>query len=322
MALGRTLAIGLCCAGTLGRARADSLDDSSLRRELAGHVFFPSLVVANPFLSTHLALFTAAGYDWIEGPDFDAIGNLAARPVTRERSYAAQAIAEGVTFQANVTDYLAIRIAGGGGLEGGSNGRSALVVGAIQPITAGAGATLGWSFGNNARLGFTFDFVYTHFKLIQPLVAIQDSLAAGRVQASSASEKLNDYSPQPGFAFAIAPSPTLGVLASAQYSSTSLSDTTTRHFQFVALGASGQVDLGATSAIPIGLLLSYRATIPFESDVRFTHTLEGGVFYTGRKELDLGLDVQAKWFDLHPEHRIRLDTTQLIGVVELRYHWN
>src|SRR5262249_47921487 len=141
MVLGNRIA--MCCVATLGvhawNARADSIDDSGPRRELAGHVFFPSLVVANPFLSTYIALFTAAGYDWIEGPDFDGIGNLAARPVTRERSYAAQAIAEGVTFQANVTDYLAIRIAGGGGLEGGSNGRSALVVGAIEPITAGAG---------------------------------------------------------------------------------------------------------------------------------------------------------------------------------------
>src|SRR5262249_36453668 len=139
MALGRTLAIGLCWAGTLGRAWGGSFGGSSLGGEAVGQVFFPSLVVANPFLSTHIALFTAAGYDWIEGPDFDGIGNLAARPVTRERSYAAQAIAEGVTFQANVTDYLAIRVAGGGGLEGGSNGRSALVVGAIEPITAGAG---------------------------------------------------------------------------------------------------------------------------------------------------------------------------------------
>jgi hypothetical protein len=221
-----------------------------------------------------------------------------------------------------VTDYLAIRFAGGGGVDGGSNARSALVVGMIQPITAGAGATVGWNLRHDVRIGLAFDAVYSHIKEIKPLVAIRDSLIAGEVEASSASEKLDGYSLLPGVAVAFAPSPSLGLLASAQYSWTGQFDDTTRHFQSLAVGGSAQLDLRPSYAEPIGLLLSYRATIPFDSDVRFTNTVEVGVFYTGRKELDLGLDVQAKWFDLFPDHVIRLDTTELIGVAEVRYHWN
>ena len=318
----KQIAIAACWSATLGvhehGAGADSIEDFGPRRELAGHVFFPSLIVADPFVSTYFSSSVAAGYEWIDGPDFDALGNL----VDTTRSYRAQAMAEGVTFQANLNDFMAIRFAGGGGLDGGSNARSALVVGMIQPITAGAGATLSWNIAANARLGFLGDFVYAHTKLIQPLVGIENSLLVGEVQTASVSEKLNSYSLLPGLALAIAPSPAVGLLASAQYNWTTLSDGTTRHFQNVSLGASVQLDLLPDAALPLGLLASYRGTIPFESEVRFTNTVEGGLFYTGRKDLDLGLDAQVKWFDLRPEHLIRLDTTQLIGVVQLRYHWN
>jgi hypothetical protein len=109
---------------------------------------------------------------------------------------------------------------------------------------------------------------------------------------------------------------------SVQYSWTTQSDDTTRHFQNVSLGVSAQLDLLPDYAVPIGLLASYRATIPFETEVRFNNTAEVGVFYTGRKDLEVGLDVQATWFDLRPDHVIGLDTTALIGLVSIRYHWN
>jgi hypothetical protein len=30
----------------------------------------------------------------------------------------------------------------------------------------------------------------------------------------------------------------------------------------------------------------------------------------------------VKWFDLRPDHLFRLDTTEAIGIIEMRYHWN
>jgi hypothetical protein len=318
----KQIAMVSCWLGMLGvdagRARADDIEDFGPRRELAGHVFFPSLIIANPFLSTYIGVESAAGYEWIDGPGFDLFGNLS----IGRRSYRAAAMAQGVTFQANLNNYLAIRFAGGGGVDGGTNGPSAVVVGMNQPITAGGGVTLGWKLGDTGRLGFTFDFVYSHTRLIRPLVAIQDSLVARDVELAAVSQKLDGYTLLPGIALAIAPSPTAGFLVSANYSWTTQVDDTTQHFHYVNVGASAQLDLLPASMIPLGLLASYRATIPFESEVRFTNTVEGGLFYTGRKDLDLGLDAQVKWFDLQPEHRIRLDTTQVTGVIEVRYHWN
>jgi hypothetical protein len=318
----KQLAVALCWFGTLGvhawSARADDIEDFGPKRELAQHVFFPSLIVADPFLSTYLSMDIAAGYDWITGPDFDVLGNL----MTARRSYDAQAMAEGASFQASVTDFMAIRVAAGGGIDAGGNARSAVVVGAIQPIIAGAGTTLSWRLQDIVRAGFTFDFVYSHTKLVQPLNAIEDSLLAGDVEPARASQTLNGYTLRPGATVAVVPCPSVGFLASVIYNWTAQVDDTTQYFNALDVGGSAQLDLLPASAIPIGLLASYRATIPFESAVRFTNTLEAGVFYTGRKDLDLGITAEVKWYDLHPQHVIRLDTTQLVGIAQVRYHWN
>jgi hypothetical protein len=304
--------------GTLvSTARADSVEDFGPRRQLAGHVFFPSLVIQDPFVSTYVSVFTAAGYDWIDGPGFDIAGNTVGR-----RSYRAAAMAQGATFQAGLTDFLAIRVTGSGAVDGGASARSALVVGMVLPISVDGGATLSWRLAPKVRFGVTFDFAYAHSRLIQPLNAIHDSILAGEVRFSSATDKVNSESVIPGATLAIAPCDAVGLLAFAQYNWTRQTDGETRHFNYVNVGASAQVDLLPNLALPVGFLASYRANIPFEDEVRFVNTVEGGIFYTGRKDLDLGLDAQVKWFDLRPDHLFRLDTTEAIGIIEMRYHWN
>jgi hypothetical protein len=310
-------AVVVALGALVSTARADSVEDFGPRRQLAGHVFFPSLIVQDPFVSTYVAVFTAAGYDWLEGPGFDIAGNTVGR-----RSYRAAAMAQGATFQAGLTDFLAIRVTGSGAVDGGASARSALVVGMVLPISVDGGATLSWRLAPKVRFGVTFDFLYAHSRLIQPLNAIHDSILAGEVRFSSATDKVNSESVVPGATLAIAPCDAVGLLAFAQYNWTRQTDGETRHFNYVDVGASAQVDLLPNLALPVGLLASYRANIPFEDEVRFVNTVEGGVFYTGRKDLDLGLDAQVKWFDLRPDHLFRLDTTEAIGIIEMRYYWN
>jgi hypothetical protein len=281
-------------------------------------VYFPSLVVQDPFVSTYFSLFTAAGYEWIDGPGFDPLGNR----TSDTRSYRAAELAQGAAFQVSPTSCLAIRFTGGGGLDGGVNGRSALVIGMIAPLSGGVGVTLSGKLAPNLRVGIIGDFVYTKSHLIQPLNAIQESLLANEVRASGATAQLSGYSALPGLTAAFTANDTLGFVAAAQYSYTRVSDGDSRNRQYVGLGISAQVDLLPASGIPVGFLGSYRATLPFESDVRVTNTVEAGIFYTGRKDLDLGLVLQGKWLDLRPDHLFRLDSTEGIGTLEMRYHWN
>ena len=273
----------------------------------------------NPFVSTDVGLYLGAGYSWIDGFGFDVRGN----PVGTD-SYVATALAEAVSFQASLGRWLAVRLNGGGGINGGADGRSALVVGLVQAIPLGAGATASWKLGRLVRLGGTLDFVYSYSKLIQPLTAVKSSLQAGQVDTTGASQRINGYTVTPGASVAIAPHPAFGLLGSAQYAWNGLyGDVSSASLSYIVLGVSGQIDLRPiTKWLTAGFLLSYRAQIPLQSNTRFTHTLEGGIFYTGRRAIDLGLDVQLKWFDLRADTRTPLDTLELISVVLLRYHWN
>jgi hypothetical protein len=227
-------------------------------------------------------------------------------------------------FQAGITRWLAVHVGGGGGLNGGSDARSALVIGLVQPILVTAGATVSWRLARIVRLGGTFDFTYSYTKLIQPLDAVRSSLAVNQAETSTVSQRFNGYSVQPGATVAVTPHRAIGLLASAQYLWNGFDgDLPSRSLSYFILGVSAQLDLRAIwEHVKVGFLVSYSTRIPFQSESRFTHILETGVFYTGRRDLDLGIDLQTKWFDLRPETRVPLDTTQLLAVVLARYHWN
>jgi len=316
-AMSRRLALWLLLSAAPAFAEAPPRDE--WRRELGGHVFVPSLAVADPFLSTFFSLDAGAGYSWIDGPGYDLRGNLVGK-----NNYVAEALALDGTFQASVTSWLAVRAAGSGGLNGGSDGRSALVVGAVEPITLGAGLTASWRLARVVRVGGTFDFSYTHLKLVQPVEAVRSSLAVGQVDNGAISQRIDAYAVQPGAAVAYAPHPMIGLLGSAQYLWRGyFGDAPGVNRSYIVLGVGAELDLRPRfPRVPVGFLLAYRTQIPFESEARFTHTLEGGVFYTGRRAIDLGVDLQLRWFDLRPDARIPLDTLQLVSVFLLRYHWN
>ena len=48
------------------------------------------------------------------------------------------------------------------------------------------------------------------------------------------------------------------------------------------------------------------------------HDLEGGLYYTGKDALVLGLVAEGRWFELRPG----FEATALIGNVVVRYYWN
>src|SRR6478609_684261 len=94
-------------------------------RELNGHLFIPSLTIRDPFLATTFGINTGAGYAWIDGPGFDLRGNASGRD-----SFRAAALAQTASFQVRLLKWWALRLNGSGGLYGGANAKSALVVGA------------------------------------------------------------------------------------------------------------------------------------------------------------------------------------------------
>ena len=294
-------------------------DDKQWRRALDQHLFMPSLAVVDPFVPTEFSLTTGAGYAWANGSGFDVRGNAVGNG-----SYVAASLSEAVSFQAGLFSWLALRVRGGGGLYGGFNARSALVLGATMPLTVEPGLTASWQLGRFLRLGGTFDYVYQYAKLIDPLSLVRTSLASGQVDTSQVSQRVIDNIVLPGVTAAFAPLRAIGLLASVQYRWDGRDNgTTTQNVNYLIVGASTQLDVRPiVASLPLGVLAAYRAEIPLGSTQRLIETVEGALFYTGRKDLALGLDVEGQWFVLRSGSPITFSTSAIVGSLIFNYYWN
>jgi hypothetical protein len=297
-------------------ADADGDGDRRWQRELNHHLFIPSLIVSDPFLATEFSLQTSAGLAWVDGPSFDVRGNPAGSD-----TYLAASLFEAASFQLNLLHWWALRIGGTGGLAGGGfRNKSALVLGATVPLDVVAGTTVSWRIGKFVRLGGTFDFDYEHARTIEPLAAVQSSLAINQADSSQALQRVNSYTVIPGVAAAFAPLAAVGIVASAQYGWIGKDDgTTTTGESNLIFGLSAQLDV--RRLIPraaVGFVASYRARIPLSSSEEVAHDLEGGVYYTGRNDLVLGLVAQGRWFELRPG----FDAASFLINAVIRYYWN
>jgi hypothetical protein len=111
------IALLLACLSST-TAHADDDETGGQRRMLGGHMFIPSLVVIDPFVSTYAGGDIGTGYSWIDGPSFDPTGRR-----TGTGSFNAAAIAQGAELQLGLAHWFALRLTGGGGLDGGNNAR-------------------------------------------------------------------------------------------------------------------------------------------------------------------------------------------------------
>ena len=300
-----------------GIAGADETDDGTRRwnRELNGHFFIPSLSIADPFVPTELSLITGAGVAWVDGPGFDARAN----PMGRD-SYVAAALTHTTRFQANILKWWAVRLTGAGGLYGGANAKSALVLGASVPADIIVGTTVSFPVGRWLRIGGTFDYDWQYQHVIDPLAAVQRSLAVGQADASTVKQRLETNTVIPGVTAAFAPHPAIGFVSSLQYLWWTRDDgTTTTDVNNIAFGIDGQLDVRPlVHRIPLALLVGYRVQAPLGSSEPLTQDVEGGLYYSGKRALVLGVEARGRWFQIRPG----FDTAALIANVVLRYYWN
>jgi hypothetical protein len=302
-------------------SRQEDVGKRTWHRELNGHFFIPALTIADPFVATLFSVQSGAGLAWVDGPSFDKRGNAAGGD-----SYTAAALFEAASFQANVFRWWAVRVGGIGGLVGGSDPRSALVLGATVPLDVVAGTTLSWQLGKYLRLAGVLDFDYQHARVINPLAAVQASLVAGQVDLTQIRQKVNTYTLVPGATIAFAPHPALGFVGTIQYlwlrrddPATTIPIAIRMDVHNIVFGVVAQLDLKPLLVkVPVGIVAAYRARVPINSDEEVAHDLEGGLYYTGRDALVLGIVEQGRWFELRPGFPAKA----LISSIVVRYYWN
>lgn len=59
------------------------------------------------------------------------------------------------------------------------------------------------------------------------------------------------------------------------------------------LGFALSYDINPVTNIPLGLLMFYQIEKPFQEGMKMQHLFGGGLFYTGRKNLVLGTEIEA-----------------------------
>lgn len=112
----------------------------------------------------------------------------------------------------------------------------------------------------------------------------------------------------------------LGVAATARYEHTFGERTPLSRDDAILGAAAVDFDFRAISPVPIGLLASYQAAVPLNGD-QAGHTLDGGVFYTGRPELVLGLETSVRRFPQGTSIGTRIDSDAIVGQLVTRYYW-
>jgi hypothetical protein len=136
-------------------------------------------------------------------------------------------------------------------------------------------------------------------------------------------QQRNALTIQPGLAAAWAAAKPLGFTFNASYVYTSftLSNQPTVNQGGVSLGAAVEFDFMDVSHVPIGLQLNWASLFAFSDDngnLGYTD-LGGGIFYTGRKELSLGIQVADRRFRVAPD--VDVSWNNVVGFIGLRYYW-
>ncbi len=284
------------------------------RRELAGHIFLPSQVVFDPFVTTHIGESTGFGY---------AAFRLGTTDNGQKTNHDLQFafLQQTFDFQVAPMKWWAVHVQLGGTVQSGIDADSALIRGAEVGYVVGAGAIFSWKLGR-VRLGAGFDFNYSPFYGLSPLTALQASAAAGKVDTTTLFTSADNLNLRPSLLMAIGLHRALGLRLTIDYdhlfSGSALPDTDELNF-----GGLMDIDLHQVSKAPVGILLGYKIGVivsgAVAGDNGIEHALTAGIFYTGRRNLALGLEALLFFprFETNQTDYLRVSAT-----FDLRYYWN
>jgi hypothetical protein len=290
-------------------------------RELGGHVFIPTELVASPFPVTSFRVALLYGSGSAQGPTYDLDGNVVG---TRDYTYAAWGQTFG--YEQRLWEWLSLDVGLLTNLYTGLDRPSALVVGAEVGVGAWAGARAARQLGP-VQVAATFQATWApRVGLLVAnavLTAIQNSPPS--LDGVSAYSKQNGWTLIPGVSAAWSPWRPLGIQASVDYQWLSQDTTGGGSVTGSAIDAAVAIDFdfGKISPVPVGVIAAYRYTDPLETQVDSTAAQSAslGIHYTGRPDLALGLDVMWRRFSLRPESVFDLESDAAIVDLGVEYFW-
>jgi len=319
-------------AGTESAAAEPVAADATLRpssegRELAGHVFMPTLGIQGPFAVTAFGTFLTVG----EGSSVGTVTLTLPDGTQKSHSGSVSYVAIGgiLNYEYEFLRGVSARIGLSESLYSGTTGAAMAVVGTNVRLGLGVGLTAGLTLGDSVRLAAVIDATSAPKMglLLGPaLKSAYESCQTGLGNCTFDFDQLfqqeNVLEVQPGLAAAWAPVRGLGLTGNLSYSWSSIetSGAGTVSSSGVSAGAAVDYDFLAVSRVPVGLQLTWASLIPVsgEDNTRYTD-VGGGLFYTGRKDLSLGLQLFVRRFAVVPE--VEVSWTTVMAMIGLRYYW-
>jgi hypothetical protein len=294
--------------------------DEVSHRELAGHVFIPSHFVLTPFSNTSFGMSLAGAVGTATGPviGIDPATGMVTKTGTAD--YPLSAFGPSLEASIRLLEFLDLRLGLVGLLFTGTTGPAALVVGSGFQLGGNLGVTAGMNFGEHVRAGLTFDFVSSPQFNLLVLSGIATAIASGMIPApSNLLSKTNTITVEPGLVAAWAPWRFIGGTVNFQYLHPTTTGSYSSTLNGLALALLADFDLmQVVREVPLGLTATYKWITPIgSSGVSSTQDLVGGLFYTGRKDLALGLEIGQRVF--HVQDTLKSSAT--FFYISVQYYW-
>jgi hypothetical protein len=278
-------------------------------RLLGGHRFIPSEFVAGPFITTDFTTLTGLGF--------------ASASVTVSGStttFNLGALSQSMRMQYAPTDWLAIRAGAAGLVFSGIDQDAALNFGATVGYGLLVGASAGWRF-DRLRVAGSLDINSGQTYTFNILSAINASVTAGTVSAATLLTSTRNLMVTPSAQVAYGFSPTLGAFGNAGFSFANATTAgVTQSSSALNAGGGLSIDLQPGSQVPIGFLAAYNLEVDFPpggAASTTSHQFAGGVFYTGRPNLALGIEARATLSSPSPQ----VTLTVIEAVFGVHYFW-
>jgi len=293
-------------------------------RELNGHFFMPSHIIEDPFSYTAFAMYFGLGSGNALGPDFQ---NEPPFILPGERWYGYTGLGLGMLMNVKILEYLSARAMLNTSAYLGTGRGAALTVGTSARITGDVGVKGSLPVGDNWRFSASVDAAYGPVFSLLLANGISEALSNCQQNPSQCSFNLGEGFQTietvtwiAGLAGSWAPTPYLGFTGNFQFIAPTKTGDASIAQNGLTFAGSAEFDLlPLVKWLPLGVNTAYQITtgvggnkVPTAQEAGF------GLYYTGRKDLALGLEIDWTWSTLSTQQL----STATLAWVNFRYYWN
>jgi hypothetical protein len=287
---------------------APAVAEGGQGRRLGDHVFVESESLDGPFVTTSIASLTGVG---IASADLSA--DLDQDGFDDGLDLSLGLFQQGFQLSVAPVEWLALQATMSGQILAGSNVDTALLLGVRGGYSYTLGAKVRVWRADSLQVGASLAVDVDNGIQFSPLRAITESINAGRITRNSLLSKSASTDLKPGVQVAYAFGPTLGIWTSASYERTVDHSGSADEDSSFEVGAGLSINLNDAHDIPLGFDLT---AVTGSSGETTSRSGGVGVYYTGRPELQTGVEVAV---GSQTSDDLSLDLSA--GLFKLRYYW-